>query len=166
MGRYDPAWPVSMQWRIVKAMFRKDPFELDRFVEAQAPRYESVVRELGNGLKTSHWMWYVFPQVAGLGYSSKSEHYAIKSLFEAQAYLDHSVLGRRLAECTELVLALNDRTAIEVFGHTDSMKFRSSMTLFSQAANDIHWFDSAIEKFYGGAGDDRTSQILDSLSQK
>src|SRR5271165_7208327 len=107
-----------------------DPFNLQRFVEAQAPVYHEVCRELRAGRKESHWMWYVFPQIAGLGQSPTSVRFAISSLGEARAYLAHPVLGPRLRECAEFVLEVEGGTAREIFGSIDEVKFRSSMTLF------------------------------------
>ena len=111
-----------------------DPFNLQRFVDAQAPVYAAVVRELAAGEKRSHWMWFVFPQIAGLGFSPTSVFYAIGSLDEAKAYLAHPVLGPRLLDCARLVLASQGRTARQIFGAVDETKFRSSMTLFARAA--------------------------------
>src|SRR6202046_3699066 len=113
-----------------------DPYDLQRFVDAQAPVIEQVRDELARGHKRSHWMWFVFPQIAGLGFSAMAQKYAIASLDEAQAYLRHPVLGPRLEGCTRLVLAVDGRSAHDIFGSPDDMKFRSSMTLFSQAAPD------------------------------
>src|SRR3954469_25755775 len=112
-------------------MMTNDPYDLQRFIEAQAPVYERVCQELRDGRKTSHWMWFVFPQIAGLGLSSMSQRYAIRDRDEARAYDAHPVLGPRLRECTALVNAVEGRTAHQIFGSPDDVKFRSSMTLFS-----------------------------------
>ena len=135
-------------------------FDLQRFVDAQAPVYEGVRAELRRGRKTSHWMWFVFPQLARLGRSATAQHYAIASLDEARAYLRHAVLGPRLVECTRLVNAVAGRSAGEIFGGPDDLKFRSSMTLFSRANPAEPVFSEALEKFFGGAADPRTLELL------
>jgi uncharacterized protein (DUF1810 family) len=138
-----------------------DPFDLGRFVEAQHGGYDGIVRELRAARKTSHWMWFVFPQVAGLGMTSMSQHYAIRSLDEARAFLAHSVLGARLRECTDAVLgAPRDATAESILGGIDAMKLRSSMTLFLRAAPDEPRWQQVLDRFYGGVADGRTDQIL------
>ncbi len=129
-----------------------DPFGLQRFVDAQAPVIERVRAELRDGRKRSHWMWFVFPQIAGLGSSAMAARYAIASLDEARAYLAHPVLGARLREMTQLVLAVEGRDVHRIFGSPDDMKFHSSMTLFdAMAAGDV--FDAALAKYFGGARD-------------
>src|SRR5437773_610573 len=125
-----------------------DPFNLQRFVEAQAAVYERVRVELGRGRKVSHWMWFVFPQIAGLGDSEMSRRYAISGREEARAYAEHPVLGPRLVECTGLVNGLDGRTVHEIFGSPDDMKFRSSMTLFSLCAGESQAFRDALEKYF------------------
>ena len=135
-------------------------FDLERFVAAQGHVYDDVVAELRAGRKTSHWMWFVFPQVAGLGRSGMSQQYAIGSLDEAQAYLDHPVLGPRLRECAGLVLATLGRSAEDIFGGIDAVKLRSSMTLFHRAAPDDSVFGDVLDRFYGGARDQATDAIL------
>ena len=125
-----------------------DPYNLQRFVEAQKSEIEQIKEELRAGEKQTHWMWYVFPQVAGLGKSSPSKRYAIKSREEALAYLAHEILGPRLRECTEIVNAVDDRSAYEIFGSPDNKKFRSSMTLFDTVADDPEPFRTALEKYY------------------
>jgi len=129
-----------------------DPFNLRRFVEAQDPVYERVLSELRHGRKTSHWMWFVFPQIAGLGVSDMARRFSISSLDEAKAYLSHSVLGRRLAECTSLVLATEGKTIHEILGRPDDIKFRSCMTLFGRAA-DSDFFEKALKKYFSGEPD-------------
>ena len=124
-----------------------DPFNLGRFVEAQDSVYDRVLSELRSGNKRSHWMWFVFPQVQGLGSSFMAEKYAISSLDEAQAYLRHTVLGRRLSECTNAVLQTVGLSLDQIFGYPDNMKFVSSMTLFAIAAGDNGVFDEALRKF-------------------
>ena len=136
------------------------PYDLDRFVAAQEGVYLGVLEELRHGCKTGHWIWFVFPQVAGLGLSSTSQYYAIGSLDEARAYLAHPVLGARLRECAGLVLAILGRTADQVFGPIDAMKLRSSMTLFHRAAPAEPLFGQVLDRCFGGAADDRTNALL------
>ena len=139
-----------------------DPFDLDRFIRAQEPVYRDVLAELSAGRKQSHWMWFIFPQVAGLGFSAMSQRYAIASREEAKAYLAHPILGPRLAECTALVLAVEGRTIHAILGAPDDAKFRSSMTLFG-AVSDAPVFDDALAKYFGGARDAATLEILAGL---
>jgi uncharacterized protein (DUF1810 family) len=134
--------------------------EFDHFVRAQAPVYEQVLRELAAGCKDSHWMWFIFPQLRGLGYSMTSQRYAIESLGQARRYLEHSLLGPRLRECTELVLHIQGRTAEDIFGDPDWMKFRSSMTLFSLCLPPDSVFARAIDKYFAGKNDGRTLKLL------
>jgi uncharacterized protein (DUF1810 family) len=133
-----------------------DPFNLGRFVDAQAPVYEQVRRELKVGRKESHWMWFVFPQIAGLGQSPMSIRFAIASLDEAKAYLAHPVLGARIRECTQLSLDVEGKTARDIFGSIDEMKLRSSMTLFARAASDEEIFQRCIDKYFAGSPDPAT----------
>jgi len=137
-----------------------DPFDLERFVDAQDEVYDAVQAELARGKKTSHWMWFVFPQLKGLGFSSTAQHFGIASRAEAHAYWMHPVLGPRLKECTELVLAVRGKTAREIFGTPDDLKFRSSMTLFAAVAPEEEAFQQALEKYYGGTGDAKTIALL------
>lgn len=138
----------------------RDPFNLQRFVAAQAEVYARALGELRQGRKRSHWMWYVFPQIAGLGRSSTSRFYAIGTLEEARAYLEHHLLGARLHECTEAVLEVEGKSAEEIFGSPDDMKFRSSMTLFALAEPDPGLFRLALEKYFKGEADALTVQKL------
>jgi uncharacterized protein (DUF1810 family) len=132
---------------------------LDRFVEAQAPVHDRALAELKAGRKQSHWMWFVFPQIAGLGRSPMAQHYAIQNLAEARAYLNHPVLGARLRQGTGAVLDVEEKTAHEIFGSPDDLKFRSSMTLFDLASpNDI--FRAALEKYFNSAADPLTLEKL------
>jgi uncharacterized protein (DUF1810 family) len=124
-----------------------DPYNLQRFVEAQAPVYDSVLDELRSGRKQTHWMWFVFPQLAGLGHSPMARKYAIASAEEAKAYLEHAVLGPRLRECTQRVLDIEGRTLQEIFGSPDDLKFRSSMTLFAGVAKGDRLFAAALERY-------------------
>lgn len=137
-----------------------DPYRLQRFVDAQDPVMDRVRAELRRGRKTSHWMWFVFPQVAGLGSSPTAREYAISSLDEARAYLAHPVLGPRLLESTELVAALEGRSATDVFGYPDDLKLRSSMTLFAHAAPDSSAFAEVLDRFFGGVPDPRTLERI------
>ncbi|WHZ10081.1 MAG: DUF1810 domain-containing protein [Burkholderiaceae bacterium] len=140
-----------------------DPHGLDRFVEAQAPVWAGVRAELAAGAKTSHWMWFVFPQLRGLGSSAMAQHYGIASLAEAQAYLAHPLLGPRLREGVALLLAQRGRSAREIFGATDEMKLRSSLTLFAQAVRggaDEPLFRQALARYFDGAQDARTLALL------
>ncbi len=137
-----------------------DAFNLQRFVDAQAPVYGEVCAELRAGRKATHWMWFVFPQIVGLGHSPMARLYAIGSATEASAYLAHPRLGPRLRECTDLVLRIEGRSAHEIFGSPDDLKFRSSMTLFGAVAGDPALFDAALQKYFSGRGDARTREIL------
>jgi uncharacterized protein (DUF1810 family) len=137
-------------------------YDLGRFVQAQEPIYGDVVDELGRGRKTSHWIWFIFPQIAGLGHSGMSERYGITSLAEARAYLAHPVLGSRLRECAGLVLATRGKTAEEILGPIDAMKLRSCMTLFHRAAPDEVAFTRVLDRFYGGVADEATDIRLGS----
>jgi uncharacterized protein (DUF1810 family) len=136
-----------------------DPFGLERFVAAQEPVFAAVCAELRAGRKQSHWMWFVFPQIAGLGASTMARHYAISGRAEAEAYLAHAVLGARLVECTQLVNAVAGRTAREIFGGVDELKFCSSMTLFDAVAGG-GVFAAALQKYFGGMADARTIELL------
>lgn len=140
-----------------------DPYDLARFVAAQDRVYEQVRRELSSGRKTSHWMWFVFPQIDGLGISPTARKYALSGPDEARAYLAHPVLGPRLVECVRLVLALQGRTIHEIFGRPDDLKFRSSMTLFAQVATGTDVFRSALDRCFGGVEDEATMAILAGL---
>ncbi|KVO67586.1 calpastatin [Burkholderia ubonensis] len=133
-----------------------DPYDLQRFVDAQDPVYAQVCDELRSGRKRSHWMWFVFPQIEGLGDSVMAQRYAIASLREANAYLRHPVLGERLRECTRLVNHVDGRSIKEIFGYPDYLKFRSSVTLFAHATSDNAVFVEALEKYYGGEADHST----------
>jgi uncharacterized protein (DUF1810 family) len=133
-----------------------DRFDLQRFVEAQEPVYQQVCRELRAGRKDSHWIWFVFPQIAGLGHSSMSARFAISSLEEATAYLAHPVLGPRLKECAALALEVDGRTAGEIFGPVDEIKFRSSMTLFAEVGPEGNVFERCLGKYFDGAPDSAT----------
>jgi uncharacterized protein (DUF1810 family) len=135
-------------------------FALERFVSAQDPVIDNVRAELRAGRKQSHWMWFVFPQIAGLGRSPTTVHYALTSLDEARAYLAHPVLGERLRACTQLVLDVEGKIAHDIFGSPDDLKFHSSMTLFAHAAPSEPLFDRALEKYFDGRADTATLALL------
>jgi uncharacterized protein (DUF1810 family) len=140
-----------------------DPFNLQRFLAAQAPPvYDRVRDELRNSEKQTHWMWFIFPQIAGLGSSSTARFYAIASLAEAEAFLTHPLLGTRLGECTRLVLQVSGKTAFEIFGSPDDVKFRSCMTLFDRVTPNDGLFDRALAKYFNGERDPRTLELLGS----
>jgi uncharacterized protein (DUF1810 family) len=134
--------------------------DLERFVVAQERVYDAVVAELRRGRKSGHWMWFIFPQIAGLGRTDVSRFFAIASLDEARAYLAHPVLGARLRECCEAILATSGRTAEEILGPTDAMKLRSSITLFHRAAPDEPIFGQVLDRFFGGTADAATDALL------
>jgi uncharacterized protein (DUF1810 family) len=143
-------------WRLVQ-----DPFNLQRFVDAQNPVYESVCEELRRGRKEGHWMWFVFPQLRGLGSSHMANAFGISSRQEVEAYLNHPVLGPRLRECSKLVNLIEGRSIHEIFGSPDDLKFRSSMSLFASVASDNQVFEEALRKYFAGAPDPRTLRLLD-----
>lgn len=137
-----------------------DPFELERFVEAQKLTYARALAEIRAGRKESHWMWYIFPQFDGLGFSPMAERYAIKSLDEARAYLAHPTLGSRLVECVEAALGVEGRSAREMFGTPDDLKLRSCATLFAEVSPAGSGFERLLAKYYGGVRDERTLRLL------
>ena len=139
-----------------------EPYGLERFIEAQDGVHSRALDELRSGRKVSHWMWFVFPQLAGLGSSPMAQHYAIGSLGEARAYLDHPVLGPRLVDCAEAVLSHPDRTAREIMGSPDDVKLRSSMTLFALADDVEPVFQQVLDTFFDGERDPRTVALLQS----
>jgi uncharacterized protein (DUF1810 family) len=138
----------------------QDHFGLERFTSAQADIYGQALAELRSGQKRTHWMWFIFPQLEGLGHSATAMHYAIKSIAEARAYLDHAVLGPRLRECAEAILAVEGRTASEIFQYPDDLKLRSSMTLFAAVAESGSVFSRVLDKYFAGKQDERTLQLL------
>ena len=142
-----------------------DQHALNRFVEAQLPVYDQVLWELRSGLKMTHWIWFIFPQINGLGSSAMSRKYAISSLEEAVAYLDHRILGPRLLECATLVTDISDRTIKRILGPTDCEKFRSAMTLFSRVTVKNQVFEAALHKYFSGQVDGLTIKILNALSE-
>jgi uncharacterized protein (DUF1810 family) len=145
---------------LTQSAIMTDRFDLERFVEAQEHVYDEVRRELRAGRKASHWMWFVFPQIAGLGQSPTSVRFAIASLDEAKAYLAHPLLGARLVECARLALDAEGRSAREIFGAIDEVKFRSSITLFARAAPGEDVFRRCLDKYFAGAPDDATLERL------
>ena len=137
-----------------------DPYNLERFVQAQQPVYHDVVRELAVGEKRTHWMWFIFPQIDGLGRSTMARHYAIRGLDEARAYLCHPLLGARLRECCSALLQVGEKTAAQVFGSPDDLKFRSCLTLFQKADETEPLFGLLLDRFYCGLMDEATLALL------
>ena len=137
-----------------------DPFDLNRFLRAQAGVYSVALAELKAGCKRSHWMWFVFPQIDGLGFSETTRRYSIKSLDEARAYLAHPVLGMRLVACTEALLALEGRSARQIFGRPDDMKLQSSMTLFARISPAASGFSAVLDRYFSGVRDQRTVELI------
>jgi uncharacterized protein (DUF1810 family) len=137
-----------------------DPYDLNRFVAAQRGEYDQAIAEIRSGRKRSHWMWYMFPQFQGLGFSSTSRRYAIKSLVEARAYLSHPVLGPRLLECAEAVLAVQGRSAHDIFGSPDDMKLRSCATLFARVSPAGSVFERLLVQYFNGKRDVKTLELL------
>jgi uncharacterized protein (DUF1810 family) len=150
---------------IPEARTMSDPYDLQRFVDAQAGAYANVVKELAAGRKRSHWMWFVFPQVAGLGFSAMAQRFAIGSRDEALAYLAHDILGSRLIECTGLVMAVTGKTIHDILGSPDDLKFHSSMTLFG-AISGNPLFAAALARYFAGAKDQATLDILSQFDRQ
>jgi uncharacterized protein (DUF1810 family) len=144
-----------------EAIVTDDPFNLNRFVSAQARDYEIAREELRNGRKRTHWIWYIFPQIDGLGSSANSKFYAIKSKAEAQKYLEHPLLGTRLVECANILLKLEGRSASEIFGSPDDLKLKSSMTLFAAVQSQEPAFARVLDKYFQGKRDITTIELLD-----
>lgn len=157
--------PASAVRTVVYVTSGTDPFGLQRFFEAQdeGRTYDQALAQLRAGHKTGHWMWFVFPQIAGLGHSPMAKRYAISSLGEAEAYLDHPVLGDRLLEYARVLVELTGRSAREIFGETDAMKLRSSVTLFGRAAPDVAVFGQVLADYFGGVTDPATHGLLGPL---
>ena len=137
-----------------------DQHDLSRFLDAQNGIYEQALAEIRAGRKRSHWMWFIFPQFAGLGFSPTSQHYAIKTISEARAYLEHPVLGARLVECAEAALSVHGRTAREIFGSPDDLKLRSCATLFASVSPESSVFHRVLDRFFDGAADQKTLAIV------
>ncbi|MGK9260588.1 DUF1810 domain-containing protein [Sinorhizobium meliloti] len=138
----------------------REAFDLERFVAAQESTYPAALAELRAGAKRTHWMWFIFPQIAGLGHSPTARFYALSGLGEARAYVERPLLGRRILECTEAVNGVRGRNALEIFGRPDDLKFCSSMTLFEAAAPDVGAFTRALDLYFDGVRDPRTIEIL------
>ena len=138
----------------------EDPFNLNRFVEAQSDVFQRALTELKRGEKRSHWMWFIFPQIDGLGYSSTAKFYAIKSKDETKAYLNHSLLGPRLIECSKVLLQHQGLSASDIFGFPDDLKLRSSMTLFATVSEPDSVFSRVLGQYFEGQPDDRTRELL------
>jgi len=141
-----------------------DIYSLNRFISAQDKVYDYVLLELKNGKKLRHWMWYIFPQIDGLGKSFKAKMYSIKSLEEAKAYLKHPILGNRLKECSKIIYELEGKSAKDIFGYIDSMKLKSSMTLFKYVSEDNSIFEKVLNKYFSNEECNKTKQILDKTS--
>lgn len=137
-----------------------DSYDLQRFVDAQEAAYWRVLEELQRGRKTSHWMWYIFPQIAGLGFSATARRYAISSIDEAKAYLEHPVLGPRLTECINLLLDVHGQPAEQILGGIDALKFRSCLTLFAATETSNTVFEKALQKYYEGIPDEQTLSMI------
>jgi uncharacterized protein (DUF1810 family) len=146
----------------INQAYMNDSFDLKRFLDAQEPIFEQVRTELRQGCKQGHWMWFVFPQLKGLGHSGMAQRFGISSRAEAEAYLAHPILGPRLIECARLVNLVEGRSTEDIFGDIDRLKFRSSMTLFAQVAGDSSVFDHALRKYFNGQTDRLTLERLDS----
>ncbi len=146
-------------------MSGSDPYDLQRFIKAQERSYKNAISEIQSGHKVSHWMWYIFPQFAGLGFSNTSVFYAIKSLAEARAYLAHPVLGVRLKECLQVLLALEGYTARDIFGSPDDLKLCSCATLFAQVSSAGSLFEQVLFKYFAGEPDPKTLELLGCRSE-
>ncbi len=141
-------------------MSESDSHDLDRFVTAQSGVYDQALMELSAGRKQTHWMWFIFPQFAGLGHSAMSQRYAITSIEEAKAYLAHPVLGLRLRQCVDAIMSVKARSAHDILGYPDDLKFRSSMTLFPAVSDAASPFEKAIDRFFDGEPDRKTLELL------
>ena len=142
-----------------------DPYDLDRFVQAQAEDYEPALAEIRSGRKRSHWMWYIFPQFDGLGFSPTSKHYAIKSLAEAKAYLEHPLLGPRLVECATAALEVEGKSAHAIFGSPDDLKLRSCATLFAHVTPAGSVFHRLLDKYFRGERDEKTVRLISASAE-
>lgn len=145
-------------------MESNDPHNLERFIKAQENAYDCALSELQRGAKRSHWIWYIFPQLTGLGRSSTAEKYGIHSLDEGRAYMAHPVLGSRMVECCRAILAVEGKSASAIMGYPDDLKLRSSMTLFSLVDDKLPEFLAVLEKYYDGEADERTIQLIENQS--
>ena len=152
--------------KISETICRDDPYDLRRFTKAQRNTYDRALAELRNGKKQTHWMWYIFPQIDGLGHSATSRRYAIKSIEEARQYLNHPVLGKRLLECVKVILAIEGRSISEIFDHPDDMKLKSSMTLFTCIPNSPSVLFRVLDKYFNGNRDVKTLQLFEKIKEK
>jgi len=152
--------------KISETICRDDPYDLRRFTKAQRNTYDRALAELKNGKKQTHWMWYIFPQIDGLGHSATSRRYAIKSIEEARQYLNHPVLGKRLLECVKVILAIEGRSISEIFGDPDDMKLKSSMTLFTCIPNSPSVLFRVLDKYFNGNRDVKTLQLFEKIKEK
>ena len=152
--------------KISETICRDDPYDLRRFTKAQRNTYDRALAELRNGKKQTHWMWYIFPQIDGLGHSATSRRYAIKSIEEARQYLNHPVLGKRLLECVKVILAIEGRSISEIFGDPDDMKLKSSMTLFTCIPNSPSVLFRVLDKYFNGNRDVKTLQLFEKIKEK
>jgi uncharacterized protein (DUF1810 family) len=169
-GEADKAEKMSAQGEIKmintnKNIDSNDPFDLTRFTVAQEGIYDQVLSELRNGRKRSHWMWFIFPQINGLGHSPTAKRYAVKSEKEAREYLAHPILGARLVECATTVSNIEGRTASQIFGSPDDVKLRSSMTLFASITEPQSIFDLVLDKFFNGHQDPKTLTLLEAMNK-
>jgi uncharacterized protein (DUF1810 family) len=146
-------------------MNNTDTYNLNRFISAQEGVFEDVLTELRNARKRTHWMWFIFPQIDGLGQSPTSKYYSIKSKAEARQYLQHPVLGARLLKCAELLLSIEGKSAAEIFGFPDDQKLKSAMTLFACVTDSQAVFDQVLKKYFDGKRDEKTTYLLESLAQ-
>jgi len=151
-------------FKLIAGALMTDQYDLQRFVEAQNPIYERVRGELRRGQKTSHWMWFIFPQLKGLGHSAMAMRFGISSKGEAEEYLGHPILGRRLIECAQLVSEVEGRSIEQIFGYPDNLKFHSSMTLFVNTTMPHPVMQALLDKYFGGKGDQLTLQRLSLMS--
>ena len=152
--------------KISETIYRDDPYDLRRFTKAQRNIYDRVLTELRNGKKQTHWMWYIFPQIAGLGHSTTSRRYAIKSIEEARQYLNHPILGKRLLECVKVLLAIEGRSISEILGHPDDRKLKSSMTLYTCIPNSPSVLFRVLDKYFNGNRDITTLQLFEKIKEK
>jgi len=152
--------------KISETICRDDPYDLRRFTKAQRNTYDNAFAELRDGKKQTHWMWYIFPQIDGLGHSATSRRYAIKSIEEARQYLNHPVLGKRLLECVKVILAIEGRSISEIFGDPDDMKLKSSMTLFTCIPNSPSVLFRVLDKYFNGNRDVKTLQLFEKIKEK
>lgn len=164
MSERTPSEPVRLEVQDLNDMIDNqssgDPFQLNRFLEAQSMSYADAIAELRAGRKQSHWMWYVLPQISGLGRSSMAVRYSIPSLDEARGYLSHAVLGSRLIQCCEAVLAIEGRSAFEIMGSPDDLKLKSCATLFGSVSPKGSVFHRILDKYYGGEPDEATLELI------